>query len=64
VVVVRERGARKDREEKVRTRTPSGGEDGRLARKNRKGAKRVKRWRRVTVEGTVETLSPTPKRLQ
>ena len=64
VVVVRKGGARRDREGGVRTRTLLDGGNEKVAKKNTKGAKRGKRRKKVNLQRTVETLSPTPKRLQ
>lgn len=60
VAVDREGGAKRDREERARTKTLLDGENERVAKKNTKGAKRGKRRIKVTVE----TLLPTLKRLQ
>lgn len=61
-VVVREGGARQDREE--RGRTLLDGENERVAKKNTKRAKKGKRQIKVNFQRTVETLLPTSKRLQ
>lgn len=63
-VVGREGGVREDREQRGRTRTLPHGENERVAKKNTKGAKRGKRRIEVNLQRILETLLPTPERLQ
>lgn len=57
-VVVREGGVSQDKEQRGRRKMVRGGGITRVAKKNKKGVKRERRWTKVNFKRTMEALRP------